>query len=404
MNFSHAKVLVRVNRRRYGFFSFSQHFGQNHPDGLISRRRRNCEYQIVCFVVSPQGSMKMPEQRDTFMLFRDSASAIRVSLFEPPANGVPPVTVTMIPSTTSRDVQTALEFGALAAVNVLQSYGHIKFKIPVYAAVATEENTAIIGRSGGLAFAVGIACALSGLSNVAVAATGVVDSCGKVSRIDDITAKLRVAASCMRNTRGWIFYPQENEHEIDEGLLDSLDSAGLKPKAVNSVAQTIGYIFNQRQDSITIPSPVSMKKNIPRPIALSLLLIGTTVLFHDTDIQKVPRFVQNMISNNGTNHESMVALKANGYNADVAHMSLKRMSPLNTKFQIFWAPFLYETSALGFAESIENQTHIPIHVLKRNNRYLVAFKYADATERSHLIDEIESTMQIKLFERTNLTI
>ena len=133
---------------------------------------------------------------------------------------------------------------------------------PIVAGFDFTANFPVTGESGGLAFAVSLAKHLLNKDPGPVAATGIVQSSingGQIKGVLGIVAKLKAAGQILP-PGGFIFFPEENEHEIPAELHNHLVSKGLKPIPVSTVAQTIEILFGDTPLKNHYPSKKSHLK------------------------------------------------------------------------------------------------------------------------------------------------
>jgi len=110
----------------------------------------------------------------------------------------------------------------------------------------------VSGKSGGLAFSLKFAQKIFQRAtgrelNFSVAATGIVDLPTKkaqVKKVAGINEKFRAALSCL-NAGDKLFYPAENEAEIDLSLKESLTKKGIVLHPVATVEQAINLLFEE---------------------------------------------------------------------------------------------------------------------------------------------------------------
>ena len=110
----------------------------------------------------------------------------------------------------------------------------------------------VSGKSGGLAFSLKFAQKIFQRTtgkelNFSVAATGIVDlptKDAKVKRVAGINEKFKAALNCL-NAGDKLFYPAENETEIEQSLKGNLTEKGIILHPVSTVEQAINLLFEE---------------------------------------------------------------------------------------------------------------------------------------------------------------
>lgn len=141
------------------------------------------------------------------------------------------------------DLARSAELGAKTAYDLLWREGYIRESLTVRF-LRDNVTTGVIGDSGGLLFAVSTFIKVmrrpQGYSPVA--ATGVLDAKGRVKAVDGVPQKLRAALETMP-PGGMLFYPSQNEREIDGDLIElaKAKKAQLLPVSrLDEAAQHLG--------------------------------------------------------------------------------------------------------------------------------------------------------------------
>ncbi len=235
--------------------------------------------------------MKMPEDScqngfsRTFMLFESgNVVSVDLSLFSAPKENIRPIdayVVTEADGTVTHSARRAAGAVYEVAGNEVSEMG------PIVAGFDFKADFPVTGESGGLAFAVALAKRLFNKDPGPVGATGIVETSyngGPVKKVRGIEAKLK-AAGLVLPSGGWIFYPQENEHEVSPELRKNLMGKGLKLYPVSSVAQTLEILFSKSLPNNNDPDKKNrwnQKKVMPIFLFLIVLVLtGGLILWQD---------------------------------------------------------------------------------------------------------------------------
>jgi len=120
----------------------------------------------------------------------------------------------------------------------------------------------VSGKSGGLAFSLKFAQKIFQRTtgrelNFSVAATGIVDVPTKnaqVKRVEGINEKFKAALNCL-NAGDKLFYPAENDIDIDLSLKNNLTEKGIVLHPVSTVEQAINLLFEEYHKPSPPPPP-----------------------------------------------------------------------------------------------------------------------------------------------------
>jgi len=192
---------------------------------------------------------------ETYALLGDGTfTRIIYGSFVPRPDG-PPVQLHPI-GITDRDVILSAENGCFSAYQVLSRTGLIpKGKLYRFSYQFSDEgrNLNVLGKSAGLAFALKFSQEVFRLGRktelaYSIAATGVVENAtetAKVIGIKDINSKLRAALLCLKEN-DIVFYPSDNENDIDQAIKDEVINRNIKLCSVSTVKQAVQKLIPPR--------------------------------------------------------------------------------------------------------------------------------------------------------------
>lgn len=193
-----------------------------------------------------------------------------------------------------KDFDIAADKATYAACKSLISHGILSSKIQAVISLSGSEHTASgstrtdsAGQSGGLAFALAVATALKKKQTPAdmpkipdIAATGVIDTDGKILKVGGLETKLEAAAQTL-NENAYLLYPAQNRYKIPEHLETILKQRNIHAHAVDDLSQVLDLFFLRSPANVsagtkpaTAPPPAAVKKNWIWILAALLILAG----------------------------------------------------------------------------------------------------------------------------------
>lgn len=236
----------------------------------------------------------MADDDRILMLFENGeAASVLVNLYQPhPGDHGPLISADLVPNSYGQELRHTLELAAQAALAAVKR--DISVPLPIRSAVClqaidkNDSNQDIIGQSGGLAFALAMACALLQQSFGSVAATGTVAFNGQVGAIDGIQTKLEAAADLLKDSGGWIFYPAANTEEIPKELLHSMQQNGLHPKPITTIDEALCHLQGNYLPMFPATLNLNCRKNLKLlyyPILTILVAFSISAIYY-FDLQR----------------------------------------------------------------------------------------------------------------------
>ena len=227
------------------------------------------------------GFAEQTDQSKTWMLFESgNGVTVDLSLYSPSRGKTRPIDAYVV-TECEGDFTGSARRAAEAVYDVVRQRGSGLDPVVVgYDLRGLPGGRPVIGESGGLAFAIALAKRVLEQDPGPVAATGEVKSShggGPVGAVKGIVAKLEAAGRLVPEN-GWVFYPKENDGDIQEGLRRSLTDKGLKLQPVSSVAEALDLLFELPKSQIRTGPPPSKRRRTLLATGITLTLMCICVL------------------------------------------------------------------------------------------------------------------------------
>ena len=217
---------------------------------------------------------------ETHALFDDKTSSrIVYSFYDPdPGNRVK---IDFPPGLSDGQVRNSADEGIVCAYQILRRFGYIGEREDYYLRCRfadTEINFKALGESAGLGFSLKFAQEVyrekTGQSlSYSVAATGVIDEKGrKVGRIKGINPKLEAAINCLQKG-DQVFYPSDNEEEIDPDKKANAEQKGIELIPVSTVEEAIRKLFPEKVSVVPVKPPTRRKRALRFIIAIAITIL-----------------------------------------------------------------------------------------------------------------------------------
>ena len=217
---------------------------------------------------------------DIYALFDDrTSSRIVYSFYDPdPGNRVK---IDFPPSLSDGQIRNSADEGIVCAYQILRRLGYIDEREDYYLRCRfanTEINFKALGESAGLGFSLKFAQEVyrekTGQSiSYSVAATGVIDEKGcKVGRIKGINPKLEAAINCLQKG-DQVFYPSDNEEEIDPDKRAHAEQRGIELIPVSTVEEAIKKLFPEKVPVVPGKTPIQGKRALRFIIATAIIIL-----------------------------------------------------------------------------------------------------------------------------------
>ncbi len=137
----------------------------------------------------------------------------------------------------------------------------------------------IIGRSGGLSFAVAFAKQVLDRDPGNIAATGVIQANGKIGGVRGIQKKIDTAADLLE-AADLLLFPRENMDEIPDQLMNRLKEKKINAIPVSHMDEVVDIILGEKK----VPSPGSSNRLVLLVALLAMTLaLAAWVFFHTPD-------------------------------------------------------------------------------------------------------------------------
>lgn len=225
------------------------------------------------------GFADQTDQSKTWMLFESgNGVSVDLSLYSPSKDKARLIDAYVV-TECEGDFTGSARRAAEAVYNVVRQHGSMLDPVVVgYDLQGLPGGRPVTGESGGLAFAIALAKQVLEQDPGPVAATGEVKSGhggGPVGAVKGIVAKLEAAGRLMPEN-GFVFYPKENDSDIQEGLRRSLTDKGLRLQPVSSVAEALGLLFELPEPQIKTgpPPPKGRRTLLATGIILTLMCMS----------------------------------------------------------------------------------------------------------------------------------
>jgi len=227
------------------------------------------------------GFAEQTDQSKTWMLFESgNGVTVDLSLYSPSRGKTRPIDAYVV-TECEGDFTGSARRAAEAVYDVVRQRGSGLDPVVVgYDLRGLPGGRPVIGESGGLAFAIALAKRVLEQDPGPVAATGEVKSShggGPVGAVKGIGAKLEAAGRLVPEN-GFVFYPKENDGDIQEGLRRSLTDKGLKLQPVSSVAEALDLLFELPKSQIRTGPPPSKRRRTLLATGITLTLMCICVL------------------------------------------------------------------------------------------------------------------------------
>jgi len=217
---------------------------------------------------------------ETYALFDDrTSSRIVYSFFDPdPGNRVK---IDFPPGLSDGQVRNSADEGVVCAYQILRRLGYIGEREDYYLRCRfadTEVNFKALGDSAGLAFSIKFAQEVYRVKtgqhlNFSVAATGVIEEKGcNVGWIKGINRKLEAAINCLKK-EDQIFYPSDNEEEIDLDIKAQAEQRGIELIPVSTLEETIKKLVPEKVSAIQKKTPIQKKRVFQSTIAVAITIL-----------------------------------------------------------------------------------------------------------------------------------
>lgn len=141
------------------------------------------------------------------------------------------------------------------------------------------------GQSGGLCFAVCFAEKLLNIDPGSVAATGVIEADGSISRVKGLETKIRTAADLIKND-GLILFPEQNLPDITKGLQSYLEENNIKALPVSDIDQVFD-ILSDKKNTADKNKPFLNKPVLFVVLLFLALAVAISVWVNNSDRRKI---------------------------------------------------------------------------------------------------------------------
>jgi hypothetical protein len=217
---------------------------------------------------------------ETYSLFDDkTASRIVYSFYDPDPGKR--VKIDFPPGLSDSQVRNSADEGVVCAYQVLRRLGYIGEREDYYLRCRfadTEVNFKALGDSAGLGFSLKFAQEVyrekTGQPlNFSIAATGVIDEQGcKVGWIKGINSKLEAAVNCLKK-EDQIFYPSDNEEEIDPDIKAQAKQRGILLIPVSTVEEATKKLLPEKVPVVSEKTPIQEKRAFRFSIAIAIFIL-----------------------------------------------------------------------------------------------------------------------------------